>query len=762
MRPMRYGGATKRRGLEHVRGALTPESGAFLVRFEFSRDETRMVEFGEKKLRVLNPDGSVVRIFAGHEDGVPAYVTELRTPYAVSELYAVRYTQSLDVIFLTHPKHPPHMLCRNAGDHWTIGEMDFAGTPPLTDMNDDRDAKVRASKTLKDGYCMLQAQTEGFFNARSLGAPFVMEWPKPTDEVSRIINLSNLGSWEREFVMPKVHGDWFMSTTGNWSGKLLFERSYDDGATWEPYRIYGAQGDRNLDVSGEEENTCDIRVTAKEFSTPENGDDHVSIEFNVDEYYKRGVARILTQAEYEEVFPGAHIETNSPVSDIGGKGVLAKIVTDMVFEEDTHRWWDGAFCEVNGYPNAVGLYQQRLYFGGTRAAPQTVWGSAVDDIYNFKEGALDTDALRFAVSTGGFDEILWIKPLDELSVGTGAGEYRVGAADARDAVTPGSIRVNRQTAYGSTGVGSECVGDSIFYLQRGGKSIRQYKYRLEKDGYVSEESTIMAQHILGDGCVDMAFQNHPDTVLWCVRKDGKLAGMTYEQDQNVCAWFLYETDGEILSVETMPNDDGDELWMSVRRDGSVRVERMRFCQTRDFARDGAQVDFLDAFAVHSQEGAVEAFPGEKLRHLRGRTVGVLADGCYIGERTVPDDGRPLCFDARDGFTHIVAGLPYAAELETLPLDAVVADGTTQGRVRRVCAADVRLKDSGECLVGCSSRNLEPVVVRDSACDPEKPVPLFSGVRRVNFLSGAAREKNVVARSEKPVPLTVLSVVAELS
>jgi len=43
---------------------------------------------------------------------------------------------------------------------------------------------------------------------------------------------------------------------------------------------------------------------------------------------------------------------------------------------------------------------------------------------------------------------------------------------------------------------------------------------------------------------DMAYQQEPDSVLWCTRTDGVLAGMTYQRTENVIAWHRHIIGGK--------------------------------------------------------------------------------------------------------------------------------------------------------------------------------------------------------------------------
>ena len=43
--------------------------------------------------------------------------------------------------------------------------------------------------------------------------------------------------------------------------------------------------------------------------------------------------------------------------------------------------------------------------------------------------------------------------------------------------------------------------------------------------------------------MEMAYQQEPDSILWIVRDDGVLLGVTYLREQQVLAWHRHDTDG---------------------------------------------------------------------------------------------------------------------------------------------------------------------------------------------------------------------------
>ncbi len=58
--------------------------------------QTYVLEFGDKYIRFYAEGGQVVK-------GTPAAPYEISTPYAEDDLFEINYTQSADVLYLTHP-----------------------------------------------------------------------------------------------------------------------------------------------------------------------------------------------------------------------------------------------------------------------------------------------------------------------------------------------------------------------------------------------------------------------------------------------------------------------------------------------------------------------------------------------------------------------------------------------------------------------------------------------------------------------------------
>lgn len=115
MVPMPQGGATRRPGTRYLGTAKSQTSR--LIPFVFSETQGRILEFGDKTMRVWLPDGKLV------SSGSEPYVVS--TPFAASDLRAVRFAQSADVVYFVHPSYPPCKLSRYSDNDWRWATLTF-------------------------------------------------------------------------------------------------------------------------------------------------------------------------------------------------------------------------------------------------------------------------------------------------------------------------------------------------------------------------------------------------------------------------------------------------------------------------------------------------------------------------------------------------------------------------------------------------------------------------------------------------------------
>jgi len=124
--PQIQGPARKRPGTRYVAEVKDSADATRLIPFEYSTTQAYALEFGDLYVRFYL-DGGVV-------ESSPGTPYEIVSPYTSAQVAALEYAQSADVIYITHPEHPPYKLARVSALSWTLTAVTFAW-PPFNDEN---------------------------------------------------------------------------------------------------------------------------------------------------------------------------------------------------------------------------------------------------------------------------------------------------------------------------------------------------------------------------------------------------------------------------------------------------------------------------------------------------------------------------------------------------------------------------------------------------------------------------------------------------
>lgn len=345
----------------------------------------------------------------------------------------------------------------------------------------------------------------------------------------------------------------------------------------------------------------------------------------------------------------------------------------------TTKWAEGAWSDSNGYPRTVTFYEDRLWFAGSSARPQTLWASTSGDYENHQYGTNDDDALNFTINSQNMNTIQWLTPAKVLSIGTSNEEFTLSATQINSAVTPTDVRITPQTTFGSAqSIRPLRVANAILFLQRSARKLREYIYNFDTDSYTAQNLTLLSEHITSTGIVDLTYSQEPDQVVWLACSCGTLIGMTYERSEDVIGWHRHSIggDGFVESVASIPHWDGDQdvLWMVVRR--TINGQTKRYIEYMSKSYTGDQSFYVDS-GLSYDGSPVSTLSG--LSHLEGEEVAVIIDGAVHPNVTVDSGSATLQYEG----SKISIGLPYVARLRTMPFEAGAADGTAQGKTQRI-------------------------------------------------------------------------------
>ena len=573
--------------------------------------------------------------------GVANRVYEISTPYLTAELFDIKYAQSADVMYITHPNHEVEKLSRTGHTSWTLSDVNFT-KGPMQDANTTDTTLNPGATAVGTGVSLAASATTGI----------------------------NSGSG-------------FLSTD---VGRFVF--------------LHG------------------------------------------------GYAKIT----------GVTDTTNATI----------EILTTLSASTATADWRLGSFSDTTGHPSSVTFFEQRLVFAGTSNEPQTLFFSRSGDYENMDANIggtiADDDAIIYTIASNQVNAIRFMTATRTLIVGTAGGEFTVSGGGTDVAITPTNILIKKQSNHGAANVDAISAGNATLFLQRAKRKIRELAYNFDVDGYLAPDMTILAEHITEGGITQMAYQQEPNQIVWMTRSDGELIGLTYQREQQVTAWHrqifggVFGSGNAVCeSVAVIPTDDTEyQVYVIVKRTiNSITRRYVEYLNNYDFTEtDNTTFNFLDSQLEYSGS-ATTTITG--LEHLEGQAVSILADGSTHPDKTVSSGAITLDRSS----TKVKVGLSYTSLLQTMRLDAGAANGTSQGKTKRIYDISLRLFESVGVEVGPDLSNMERIPFRSSADDMDTAIPVFTGDKEIEFRGNYETDGFIFVRQTQPLPLTVLSLYPNL-
>ena len=257
------------------------------------------------------------------------------------------------------------------------------------------------------------------------------------------------------------------------------------------------------------------------------------------------------------------------------------------------------FPTANDYPGVVSYYQQRQLFASSTNNPEKVWMSRTGNYKNFsiRSPLQDDDAVTFTIAGRQVNKIEHLLEIGNMLILTSGGEWLI-LGDADGVVRPSAINLKQQGYTGSSSIPPIVVGNNALYVQARGTVCRDLRYDFQSDGYTGRDLTVFAAHLFdGYQIVAWDYAQIPHSIVWTVRSDGTLLGLTYVREHEVWGWHRHDTDGLFEDVVAVPEGNEDSIYVVVQRtvNGVSKRYIERFApratsQTIDIKRDAFFVD----------------------------------------------------------------------------------------------------------------------------------------------------------------------------
>ena len=403
------------------------------------------------------------------------------------------------------------------------------------------------------------------------------------------------------------------------------------------------------------------------------------------------------------------------------------------------------------WPGAATFHQQRLWMGGTPKQAQKLWASKTGNFEDFTTGTDEDSGLELSLVSERVNAIRWLMSQKVLLAGTAGGEWVI-SADGSGAITNKNIQATRNSNYGTAAMPPLIAGASVLHVSADRKRLRDLSYAFADDAYVSQDISLVSEHLTRPGMKELAYCQNPDDILWCVLDNGNFCGLTYLRSQEVAGWHRHETQGQVLSMACIPGEDYTETWLAVKRKNGVCIERMLPPWDGETTNE-AGCWYVDCGLLYEGE---ETSTVSGLDHLEGLDVAVLADGA-AHERCRVKDGRiTLDFPA----SRVLAGLAYTWALTPMRMEGLSERGTMQGKKTRITHIMARLyKSLGiHCSLIGQAAPPYPLAARDVEMQMDKaPIP-YTGDAAMPMPGGWQSDARVRLSGDGAFPVTVIMLI----
>jgi hypothetical protein len=753
------GGATRRPGTYYA-GSSKSNGKVRLIPFEFSDEQAYVIELGANYMRFYVNGGLLV-------SGGSA--VEVVTPYSATEIFELNYTQSADVIYFAHKNHPPAKLTRTTASSFTFNDIDFVDGPYLDENATETTLELSDSAP---GTGVKMTSTSDYFVSTHVGALFRFRKPVEINHEAWVAGETYADGdlvYYNDNVYENVTGS---STTTGATPPVHLEgtESYHDSTTGFTRWLFRHNGSGYVKVTSVDsgyiatvdvvERVSDNHVASLTATITNITQANPAVVTASSHGFSNGdkiiIRSVVGMTEVNDlVFTVAGVTTNTfQLSGIDSTGYTAYTSGGSAgLSAGVKTWSEGAFSEKNGYPRAVAFYEERLFFAGTVNQPQTIFGSVTADFENHEPGTEDDKAINVTIAS---DQVNVIKHMIQgrfLQILTSSAEFTMSGGSGTQPVTPTNVNVLRETTFGASDVRPVRAGSSTIMVQKGQTKVKEITFNLDVDGLTGRDLTVLAEHLARVGLDDMTWQQEPELILWFVRSDGELLGLSYDPQNNTIAWHEHTLGGTAVveSIASIPSGSEDQVYLSVKRTiNSVETRHIVYMKPIYFGADVTDAFYVDSGLTYDG-AATTTISG--LDHLEGETVQILADGAAHADKVV--SGGSITLDRSSSKVHV--GYSYDSVIQTLRMEAGADDGISQGKIKRIHGVTVRFLDSVGAEVGPDANNLDRIPFRDSSMAMDEAVPMFDGDKEIFFPSGYDNDARVLVRQTQPLPMTVLAI-----
>lgn len=680
------GGVSRRAGTRYL---ATLPTDSRLLPFEFSSSERYVFALSNNRLDVFSTSGTLLTTITS---GVP---------WTGSQLRQISYTQAADVMILCHPSWAPRVVRRTGATTFTISAFAFDTSldgnkiyQPYYKFADDA---VTISVSATSGTGVTITASSGVFTSSYVGT--IIRWKDVEILITAFTNSTTLvgnikGTLEGSLDINPLR-------TEHTSDVVEVTHALHGFATGQSVTISGANGFAGISFA------------------------QINGTFSI---------TVIDDNRYS--YATGH---NANASEDGG-GPSVKFTSSTTSTRD---WSEQTYSAVNGYPGAVAFHESRLWFGGSSAVPDGLWASKIGLFFNFDVGeGLDDESIQITIGSEDISNVKHIVSNRDLQIFSASGEFFVPRSSTQ-AVTPTSIRISRQTPFGSSDVTPLPFDGATLFVQGSGKSVREFVYNDSANGYASTDITLLSSHLINSP-IDMAVLYgstiRGEQYALVVNNDGTMAVFNSARSENVAGWTTWEFGTKSVNLFRSVCTLGGLVFVAVQRISTYTLELLS---------DAEALTVDSAVSLTGSSSATWTLGA----YYANKVVDVVSSNMYLGTFTANGSG---VITLSDPVTTVTAGFTYPVEITTLPVHLQLPTGSLLGMPKRINRVLVGLNSTLSCVVS-NNRLLLRQVTDDLSVAPA----LFTGIKEF-FLLGYNREAKVTITQDEPLPLRVLGMNMEVS
>lgn len=396
----------------------------------------------------------------------------------------------------------------------------------------------------------------------------------------------------------------------------------------------------------------------------------------------------------------------------GSTGALRTITTTKVANGSTRK--EDIWSATRGYPRMGTFHGGRLWLGGTKSKTQSLFASRSGSFFDFfiEEGLAD-EGIFVTLTARTQTEIVDINSDRGLQI------FTTGLESLVKGNSPTDIDVVSQTQHGASYLEVKSLDGATLFVDRNGKTLRQYVYNFNEDAYTSNDISVLSSHLINkpkDMAVLSGTSSDDANWVFIINEDGTGAVLNTlrSQDINGFTKWVNADSGRFIAGSPLPyllvsaSVVNNELYMVNKVTGGTSfkysIERWSF----DYLLDSAvKLTNISDTGITLPDS-----------HLNNAEVSVIANGNNLAKRTVSSLGSLILTEEElsGGAVDLEIGLNFVPTVVPMPLNTNMGSGFNVMRQKKITNMNLRVYQSGGIYIDGN-----PVPVRNFGDSSDSPL-----------------------------------------